>query len=189
MANTNIEIGAVGWDRPDPFYPDDLPEDWHLAYYANAYRSVWVPVEVWLGDALPDTAVWREDVDEAFRFVAALDERVSALPAPQAVGTALARLGEQLSAVVASEAVYAAVMPAGSTFTRIDPAQVWSPDAAGSAPIGRLDGATLNSPRAMREVLEAFAGMGEHPHRFLFVDGPLDRLADLRTLGGLMGIY
>ncbi len=42
----NIEIGAMGWDCRD-FYPDDLPEEWRLDYYANHFSALLVPSAQW----------------------------------------------------------------------------------------------------------------------------------------------
>lgn len=189
MASKMIDIGSVGWEHDDGFYPDDLPSDWRLAYYANAHRAVWVPESAWLGEALPDTAVWREDVNEAFGFVVVLDERHAAIPG---LGDALRLLGEQLRAVVAPLAVFEAVVADGGapSAPRVDPAAVWSPGGGGvdAAFVGRVTQADLDSPRAMRMVLETFAAEGEGERLFLFVDGSFGALDDLRTIGRLMGL-
>lgn len=64
-------IGARGWDHPawvGEFYPDDLPPDWRLSYYANAFRALLVPAED-LHRADPDLlGQWTADVPEAFAF-------------------------------------------------------------------------------------------------------------------------
>ncbi|HHT00639.1 MAG TPA: hypothetical protein ENK73_07265 [Thiomicrospira sp.] len=47
----NLQIGTYGWQKDSwigSFYPDDLPEDWMLEFYANAYRVVLVPEQAWL---------------------------------------------------------------------------------------------------------------------------------------------
>lgn len=46
----NIQLGAcdcLGPDWLDGFYPDDLPRDWLLDYYANEYPIVCLHVERW----------------------------------------------------------------------------------------------------------------------------------------------
>lgn len=64
-------VGARGWEHPSwrgGFYPEDLPDDWRLSYYANAFRAVLVPAER-LGEASAgEMAQWGEDVPEGFRF-------------------------------------------------------------------------------------------------------------------------
>ncbi|TVO77056.1 DUF72 domain-containing protein [Sedimenticola selenatireducens] len=64
-----IKMGSFGWDHKDwqgPFYPDDLPADWRLSYYANEFSVVLVPFSVWTAD---ECATWHDDVPESFRFV------------------------------------------------------------------------------------------------------------------------
>jgi len=67
----DILVGARGWEHSSwrgGFYPDDLPRDWRLSYYANAFRAVLVPAER-LGEASAgEVAQWREEVPEGFRF-------------------------------------------------------------------------------------------------------------------------
>jgi len=64
-------VGARGWEHPSwrgGFYPEDLPDDWRLSYYANAFRAVLVPAER-LGEASAgEVAQWGEDVPQGFRF-------------------------------------------------------------------------------------------------------------------------
>jgi hypothetical protein len=64
-------IGARGWDHDawvGGFYPKDLPADWRLSYYANAFRAVLVPADE-LRQADPDVlGQWTADVPEAFGF-------------------------------------------------------------------------------------------------------------------------
>ncbi len=67
----DILVGARGWDHPSwlgEFYPEDLPEDWRLAYYANAFRSVLVPAQVLVRVHESAFAGWVEDVPAGFRF-------------------------------------------------------------------------------------------------------------------------
>ncbi len=60
---------SYGWDYGgwSDFYPDDLPDEWRLTYYANEYRGVLVPQERW--SRLEDVEQWRDDVHGGFRFV------------------------------------------------------------------------------------------------------------------------
>ena len=65
-----VAIGACGWLHQDwigDFYPDDLPEDWYLGYYANEFSVVYIPASVWINEA--DLSDWCEDVSETFRFI------------------------------------------------------------------------------------------------------------------------
>ncbi len=67
-----ILIGTRGWDRPEwtgAFYPEILPADWRLSFYANNLRSVLVPAETWEQGTVSDVRLWATDVYAEFRFV------------------------------------------------------------------------------------------------------------------------
>ncbi|MEA1990536.1 MAG: hypothetical protein U9N57_15190 [Pseudomonadota bacterium] len=52
----NLQIGTYGWQYDSwigGFYPEDIPKDWQLDYYSNAYRVILVPEQAWLS--------WAED--------------------------------------------------------------------------------------------------------------------------------
>ena len=64
-------IGACGWSHPGwsgDFYPQDLPADWRLSYYANEFPVVLITEEEWhLPEA--DVSSWCEESDASFRFL------------------------------------------------------------------------------------------------------------------------
>lgn len=67
-----LEIGSYGWQHPawvDTFYPEELPEEWQLPYYANEFRFVLVPVQDWSKADEETLEQWRDDVHEQFRFM------------------------------------------------------------------------------------------------------------------------
>jgi hypothetical protein len=95
-----LSFGASGWDHDawaSAFYPDDLPGDWRLAYYANEFRAVLLPAKDWSA-AGPDLfSAWREDVHEGFRFYLEVPGSVlTAGPSPQASLEALLARAEVL---------------------------------------------------------------------------------------------
>lgn len=52
----NLQIGSLGWDYDHwagGFYPEDMPEEWRLDYYANTFRVVLVEQACW--------SKWSED--------------------------------------------------------------------------------------------------------------------------------
>ncbi len=66
-----VLVGARGWEHEawtGSFYPQDLPEDWRLTYYANAFRSVLVPAERLASVTGENLTRWREEVPEDFLF-------------------------------------------------------------------------------------------------------------------------
>lgn len=64
-------VGARDWQRPDwngDYYPDDLPSDWQLAYYANDFNAVLLPQSRWR-HAAGEWAAWRADAPRGFGFL------------------------------------------------------------------------------------------------------------------------
>ena len=71
MEYENLKIGARGWRHRQwngLYYPDDLPVEWQLTYYANDFQVVLVPDEYWEKSKGYDLEEWFEAVDEGFRF-------------------------------------------------------------------------------------------------------------------------
>ncbi|HED34387.1 MAG TPA: hypothetical protein ENJ08_09265 [Gammaproteobacteria bacterium] len=71
-----IRLGACGWNYPHwqaGFYPDDLPQDWRLSYYANEFSAVLLPEKQWRTDAV-EPGEWAYDVTDNFRFYLQCDE-------------------------------------------------------------------------------------------------------------------
>lgn len=82
-------IAAYGWDHAGwrgSYYPDDLPAEWRLAYYANEFRAVVVPATEWRQAAAATAAQWVADTAETFCFL--LEAAASPPPASllQALG-------------------------------------------------------------------------------------------------------
>lgn len=68
--STRILPVRTGWD-PGPvesFYPDDLPREWRLTYFANELWGVVIEAGGWHRAAPLDLRQWRVDVGTRFRF-------------------------------------------------------------------------------------------------------------------------
>lgn len=68
-ATARFLLGAAGWEHPQwpgAFYPEELPADWRLAYYAHFFGCVLVPRGAWEGAA---PAQWLADTPAQFRFL------------------------------------------------------------------------------------------------------------------------
>jgi len=65
-----ILIGTAGWQHPEwgneVFYPEDLPEDWFLSFYANEFPIVLIPEQDW------------SDVDAVEQLVEEINEQATA---------------------------------------------------------------------------------------------------------------
>lgn len=67
-----VRIGAAGWEHPawsETFYPEDLPPEWRLAYYANAFPVVLMPARRLAAAGDGEIADWRELADTGFRVL------------------------------------------------------------------------------------------------------------------------
>lgn len=75
-------IAAYGWDHTGwcgSYYPEDLPPEWRLAYYANEFSAVVVPAAQWQRADAATAAQWAVDVPEVFCFL--LEAAVAPPPA------------------------------------------------------------------------------------------------------------
>lgn len=64
--------GTRGWNYDDwvgAYYPEELPEEWRLAYYCNDYRSVLAPVDHWAISPAEAIATLIEEIDPGFSVV------------------------------------------------------------------------------------------------------------------------
>lgn len=89
-------LGACDWQHDawaPGFYPDVLPLDWRLSFYAHRFAMVLLPEARWLDadDACLDQ--WLEDTDETFGFV--LEVSAAALVTEPALRR-LRRLGKRV---------------------------------------------------------------------------------------------
>ena len=76
----SILVGSCGWQQlqgSGDFYPEDLPEDWQLSYYANEFPSVLVPAASWQAESA-ELEDWCDEVHEGFRFYLQRDVKASA---------------------------------------------------------------------------------------------------------------
>jgi len=64
-------VAPRGWTDlvdAETFYPEDLPSDWRLTYYANAFDGVLLPPGLWLCAGAEQLGQWRADVHDGFHF-------------------------------------------------------------------------------------------------------------------------
>jgi hypothetical protein len=64
-------VTTRGWDHPgwqDSFYPDDLPEDWRLAYFANSFAAVLLPASLLSGLEVATIRDWLAEIEGDFVF-------------------------------------------------------------------------------------------------------------------------
>lgn len=156
---TRIMPVPSGWDpvARDSFYPDDLPEDWRLAYFATRFPGVLIPGELWLGAAPGVFSTWVGDTPGHFRFFLDLTGEVPARPD---AATASRALGERLGGLVGDDSVLRRFGGSGITrFRRVAPgARMVRENGQGlaiEAPEGLI--ADLRAARAWLEAIAADA--------------------------------
>lgn len=69
-------FAARGWQHPawlSSFYPEDMPQEWQLAYYSNEFRSVVLPSEEFCSAKPAQVELWVNECGEGFRFIVELD--------------------------------------------------------------------------------------------------------------------
>lgn len=94
-----VRFGARDWRHPGwagGYYPEDLPADWQLGYYANELGAVLLPEAAWRGIDAETLADWALDVHDGFRFYLAVAAGSDA-PDPAALG---ASCGDLLGGVL-----------------------------------------------------------------------------------------
>lgn len=76
-----IRLGAFDWRHVSwqgVFYPEDLPEDWQLTYYANVFDAVGLPAQAWLTPSLEVLGAWVADTRPHFRFYLEVPRKLTA---------------------------------------------------------------------------------------------------------------
>jgi hypothetical protein len=53
----------------DAIYPEDLPEEWRLAFYNTLFRCVYLPVDIWTKLTELETDALLDEVQDGFRFI------------------------------------------------------------------------------------------------------------------------
>lgn len=67
-----INMAALDWDSCallSHYYPEDLPPDWRLDYYANEFSVVVVPRDKWLQARDEDLDAWLEAAGDQLGFI------------------------------------------------------------------------------------------------------------------------
>lgn len=102
----NLQIGTYGWRHQnwlESFYPDDLPEDWQLDYFSNAYRVLLVPMSDWLSWQSLDLEEVVDSVEAPFYFYLAVEHPLEKQQIEQ-LETVVNALGESVAGMVAWKA-------------------------------------------------------------------------------------
>ncbi|MDG6773578.1 hypothetical protein QCB45_04470 [Thiomicrorhabdus sp. ZW0627] len=197
----NLQIGTFGWLHEDwqgSFYPDDMPEEWQLDYYSNAFRVVLVPQEQWLNLTEEELEEYADCVEGEFAFYLELRESMSPQKQQQ-LGLMKHVLGSLLSGVVVfSESWLPDAYLEDVPVTLVSESLVlpgWQWQAEGKMisgePLGFV-GDLQESGKWQTELLKSF--VGTLPEQLLgapfFVGGDvinMSRVANLKVVGEVLG--
>ncbi len=192
-------IGLEGpdWDRD--FFPDDLPADWRLSFYANEYGGILLPAEVWEQEQKPDD--WLDDVPEVFDFHfqvragmrrASLDRLIKAADALDVRLKGLILEAEDEQGYDRLLDSLKGILP-GRKLSVMSPCRdlslCWQPELTTVTACGpgvlMLNGD--KTPRELRTMIEDFAAVTTEETAILFVRAPVPAMENLKTLLDLMG--
>ena len=186
QSNPIIRFGCYGWDDPRwqaSYFPDDLPADWRLPYFANDAACVLVPVSQF--SAMTPAQIGALAIDELrdeFRFY--LDASDAGLPSAAIVDSLEKRLG----AVICNQPLAAATGILVLTPRAVADGRAWACERHG---LLRLDdiGPDLRDWRRRFDDLRIW--MRDYDELAVIVRGervtPV-ALNELKTLAELMGI-
>ena len=178
-----LRLGVRGWRHAHwmhSYYPDDLPEDWQLSYYANEFSSVLVPASYFV--EAHDVAQWLEDVPDSFRFY-------FELPADPAALNSFSQdcdiAGHQLAGIILSDT---RALPV--ELPLYTPQNLWRPGQALTSDVALL---AINEAdlKTQRQWLQSFAGQCKGNCSAVLVSDErpdMGKLRQLRTLIELLGL-
>lgn len=186
-AARRLRFGTLGWERTGwetTYYPDDLPEDWRLGYYANELSAVLLEPQAWRHCDAGRLGEWPAEVHEAFRFYLLAD------PAADAVGQLqlAAALGGHLGGVLwpVAPAPEGALSPLAGLPERV---RGWGEGGTLRLALLDVDGLDL---RARRALLDALAPrLAEEGGQTVIADAPditPAEVRELQTVAELMGL-
>lgn len=98
----NIQIGTYGWQHrewSEGFYPSDLPAEWQLDYFTNAFRVVLVPVAAWLTWSESDLESIAESLESRFSMFFAIQGNLNQIETTQ-LNKVVSYLNESAKGVV-----------------------------------------------------------------------------------------
>lgn len=175
-----MHVGLRGWAHPaliDAYYPEDLPEEWRLGYYANEFLATLVPWAGWreLTPGLLTQAV--DDTPERFRFyceIPAGSLETEALEKARALGARFAggvRWGQDAPGGLRSGRVCAGCADAG--------ASVWL-----------FEGAEAPALPALRRLLETVLDQGDAPVAVFLTPSAAapEQARQVQIIGDLLGM-
>lgn len=192
---TSLTLAAYGWSPVNwqqMFYPDDLPRDWQVSYYANELSRILLPARDW-GASLTKAASWAAETGPDFGFYLELTRSLLQTEHWKQVKTVVeTHLTHQvLGLLVDAEAQ--PLLP--EDWSERFPVHVRQPGQwlaemphGAEAQLGLLQATQTLSPPALRELFEQIQQQTAHRDVILFLDTPWATLEQVRLMQQLYGV-
>jgi hypothetical protein len=200
----SISVGVFDWARfarADMFYPDDIPEEWKLAYYSNEFETACVNVadlpeqrELW--------EEWVEDLPASFELALYLEHsaqlpKLQQLLQIQACPVTSIIVSAQAGNNLLQKDYLPAVLSAGKDAPGVAvnaQQQIWSPQNVSAANAGYALFPSCENLRQCRAWIEQWLSTTEPEksvqEKTLWLQGAqtsYSQLSDIRTMVELMG--
>lgn len=170
-----VGVASLGWDNValrQHFYPEDVPSDWYLTYFANYAMAVIIPTEMWLAADDEQIADWVAQTQDNFWFYLQV-EQVEQLQQAAEVQAAFAG---QLAGVVTLSPIAGLESRSNPNLTVLQ---------AGEA----VYLADLTDMRATHRQLAAWLQQDVGEHRLIVLPNEqAHRLTEVQTLLELLGV-
>jgi len=185
----HIHVGACNWQHnawSGSFYPEDLPEEWRLTYYANEFHTVLVPVSVAKNLNKEKIQEFCDDVGDEFKFFYAVDDKLGSTAFSN---VALTEIDCSFVAVNFTQSKTKMIF----NDVVIEQAQVIRAfEMSEEISVLRVTSEDVINPKAGRQLIEKVcADFNQHETVYLFLDGHLNNIESLKMISSiieLMGV-
>ena len=191
----DVVVGARGWLHQhwmESFYPEDIPEEWRLGYYANEFNTLLVPWSEW-SESVEELEEGLEDTADDFHLYLELPSKQQEIPAH------LARIQDRVTGVLCSESerekwqveiadyniqLLSALIEDNDVFQRV----VTSPDDNHHGLV-LMSGAKIDDLSMMREQLDMALQNAVKRLDIIFIDEKpdMEAMQNTRMIAELMG--
>ncbi|QLQ31927.1 MAG: hypothetical protein HZT40_10370 [Candidatus Thiothrix singaporensis] len=192
----SLTLAGYGWEPADwslAFYPDDLPPDWRVPYYAAEFNSVLLPAGGWQAP-LMDAAFWLSELDAGFSYYVEINHELMQSGVWAQVQVAVERyLREQVVGLLVENLAMPALPVAWKEYFPVhilQPGQLLAdmPPIGAMAQIALLRASQPLSPMALRNVFEQMQQGTSHRDIVLFVDASWATVGQIRLMQQLYGV-
>ncbi|MCK4743054.1 MAG: hypothetical protein KAT25_04480 [Sulfuriflexus sp.] len=191
----DVVVGSRGWlheQWSESYYPEDIPDEWRLGFYANEFNTLLVPWAQW-NESIEALEEGLEDADDDFHLYLELPDTQQSLPkhwhviADQVKGLVCTQgdasqwveiaenIGVPLLVEMQNESVFIGYAPYG--------------EASASIELAMIDGTKIDDLVLMREQIEQALQLADSRLDFIFTDTApaLDAMRNTVMIAELLG--